>query len=185
MEVEQIMTNKARIESLFDKVKRSGIDDLKKYLRESDFYTAPASGKFHGAERGYLAQHSLNVYEEYWKICKEHDLPVSHENAIICGLLHDICKINLYIGEEKPYKWNSKVGTQGHARLSIKRAEQFIKLTPQEKRIIKYHMGMYATREARSPYSEYSLHELQDAFKNNDVKFFYIADEVCAQLKEK
>ena len=42
-------------------IKRDGISDLMKYLENSDFYTAPASTRFHLAEPGGLLAHSLNV----------------------------------------------------------------------------------------------------------------------------
>ena len=41
---------------------REGADKLLEFIRKSDFYTAPASAKYHLAEEGGLLQHSLNVY---------------------------------------------------------------------------------------------------------------------------
>ena len=41
---------------------RDGGDKLLEFIRKSDFYTAPASAKYHLAEEGGLLQHSLNVY---------------------------------------------------------------------------------------------------------------------------
>ena len=40
-----------------------GMDNLIKWIREeSDFYTAPASTRFHSCHEGGLLEHSLNVY---------------------------------------------------------------------------------------------------------------------------
>ena len=39
--------NIERFEQLMYAVKRDGIDKLMEYVRKSDFYTAPASSKFH------------------------------------------------------------------------------------------------------------------------------------------
>lgn len=55
--------NIERFEQLMYAVKRDGIDKLMEYVRKSDFYTAPASSKFHLACEGGLLQHSLNVYD--------------------------------------------------------------------------------------------------------------------------
>ncbi|MGN1109051.1 MAG: hypothetical protein ACI4RK_06665 [Oscillospiraceae bacterium] len=41
---------------------REGIEDLIRYMQEeTDFFTAPASTKYHGAFEGGLLQHSMNV----------------------------------------------------------------------------------------------------------------------------
>ena len=53
----------ARFESEMAKVKRPGIDKLMDYIRKSDFYTAPASTKFHLSCESGLLQHSLNVLD--------------------------------------------------------------------------------------------------------------------------
>ena len=50
-------------ESIMDLVERKGKDELMVYIRNSDFYTAPASTRFHLSIEGGLLQHSLNVYE--------------------------------------------------------------------------------------------------------------------------
>ena len=45
-------------------IKREGADKLLAYLTDSsDFFTAPASARFHSSFAGGLCQHSLNVYE--------------------------------------------------------------------------------------------------------------------------
>ena len=45
-------------------ITREGSDKLLEYLCSpaSDFFTAPASTRFHGSYEGGLAEHSLNVY---------------------------------------------------------------------------------------------------------------------------
>ena len=53
--------NVARFEALMAQVDREGIPALMEYIRKSDFYTAPASTKFHLSCEGGLLQHSLNV----------------------------------------------------------------------------------------------------------------------------
>lgn len=87
---------KENISRLWRMIKRAGVDDLIKYLAESDFYSAPCSTKYHLAEPGGLALHSLNVYELLFeKVCK-YGLDINIETRIVCGLGHDLCKIGLY-----------------------------------------------------------------------------------------
>ena len=44
-------------------IKREGADKLLAYLTDqSDFFTAPASTRYHGAYEGGLCEHSLNVH---------------------------------------------------------------------------------------------------------------------------
>ena len=52
-----------RFEAELAKVDRSGMDKLLAYIRKSDFYTAPASTRFHLSCPGGLLQHSLNVLD--------------------------------------------------------------------------------------------------------------------------
>ena len=75
-------------------VTRRGGDQLLEWLENTDFYTAPASTKFHCACEFGLVMHSLNVYkvlrEKYFE---EGD---SEESFALCGLLHDVCKAQFY-----------------------------------------------------------------------------------------
>jgi 23S rRNA maturation-related 3'-5' exoribonuclease YhaM len=54
---------KERFEELLSSVQCEGIDKLLDFIRKSDFYTAPASTRFHGAKEGGLLEHSLNVWD--------------------------------------------------------------------------------------------------------------------------
>ena len=58
------MDNKERFISLCSTVNREGMAELMKWLDDNDFYTCPASSRFHGAYPGGLLEHSLNVYDE-------------------------------------------------------------------------------------------------------------------------
>ena len=59
-----IEENIERFETLLKSVQRDGIDRLIRYIQKNtDFYKAPASTRFHLACEGGLLQHSLNVYD--------------------------------------------------------------------------------------------------------------------------
>ena len=87
-------TTKNEIVALLKEIKRDGIENLIEFLERTDFYTAPASTKFHNAFEGGLAEHSLNVYKALKELTGE---KWSEDTLRIVGLLHDVCKINLYI----------------------------------------------------------------------------------------
>lgn len=53
--------NVKSFEELMSRVNREGKDALMDYIRKSDFYTAPASTRFHLSTEGGLLQYSLNV----------------------------------------------------------------------------------------------------------------------------
>ena len=58
----RIARNKEEIISLLRSTNRDGIEKLISYLSKHDYFTAPASTKYHLSCAGGLAQHSLNVY---------------------------------------------------------------------------------------------------------------------------
>ncbi len=88
-----IVTVKNEIESLLKSVNREGIEKLIEFLEKTDFYTAPASTRYHNNFEGGLAEHSLNVYRALKELTNG-EWP--EETIIIVGLLHDICKVNNY-----------------------------------------------------------------------------------------
>lgn len=96
------MDSKEEFLKIFDEnITRPGADGLRKYLLGSDFFTAPASGRFHCCHEGGLCEHSINVYKRLLAIAKaeygdEWESRLPHESIAICGLLHDVCKIGYY-----------------------------------------------------------------------------------------
>lgn len=123
--------NIARFEAEMSKVRRPGIDKLMAYIRKSDFYTAPASTKYHLSCEGGLLQHSLNVLDAMREVMtKENDgqyedgsprikyhyqvagrfvTTISEESLIVIALLHDICKTYFYTVSTRNAK-NEKTG---------------------------------------------------------------------------
>lgn len=96
--------NVCRFEKLLQGVKREGVEELLNFIRGSDFYTAPASTRYHLAEEGGLLKHSIHVYDCLMKkkenpVWKEALSDVSDDTFILVSLLHDLCKTYFY-GEE-------------------------------------------------------------------------------------
>lgn len=96
---------------LLREIKRpnANIEGLIQKLESSDFFRAPASTRFHNAYVGGLVEHSLNVYYNLYSLLEMKGLlPYTDPDSIlICGLLHDMSKMNfyeLYIKNEKVYR---------------------------------------------------------------------------------
>lgn len=105
------MNNKERFVSLCASVKRKGISELLEWLGKSDFYTAPASTRFHGSYEGGLVQHSLNVYDELKRLLSIYpEIECSEETAVIISLFHDLCKVNFYGIDKRNRKTNQVNG---------------------------------------------------------------------------
>ena len=148
---------------IFDKyIKREGADKLRSYLIDSDFFTAPASTKFHCAYEGGLCDHSVNVYYRLLKNVQneygdEWEKVFSHETIAICSLLHDLCKIDFYKidyrnvkenGEwiKKPVYIRDEALPYGHGEKSVYIIHSFIRTTREEALAINWHMGGFDSR---------------------------------------
>lgn len=154
-------TPKEEIEMLLESTNRMGIDTLLDYMDEGGFYTAPASTKYHGAEAGALAVHSLNVCYTALEIAKTLNSEITEEqknSIIICALLHDLGKMGqfgkpLYIenilkkgrSEAQPFKINPDLLTLDHEIVSVIEIQKYIDLTPDEQFAIAFHNGLYTS----------------------------------------
>ena len=93
------------LEIYASEIHRPGADKLLQWLETTDFFTAPASTRFHLAREGGLAEHSLHVYQHLAELCmRESGVQIDPESVAICGLLHDVCKVNVYQQEPKNRK---------------------------------------------------------------------------------
>ena len=91
------------IEIFKEKITRPGADALLNYLEnKSDFFTAPASARYHLACEGGLCEHSLNVYHclvdylQRERVQELYGLEYSEESVAVVALLHDVCKVGCY-----------------------------------------------------------------------------------------
>jgi hypothetical protein len=83
-------------------IKRFGMGGLIKYLETNDFFEAPASSRYHGNHEGGLAAHSMYVHDVMRELLSI--LPIEGidmESVHICGLFHDVCKVNYYVLDEE------------------------------------------------------------------------------------
>lgn len=140
---------------LLKETKRKGINKLIKWLETTDFFTAPASTRYHLARETGLLEHSLNVYQN---LLIEADLCYSSDSLIIVALLHDICKANYYSVSERnvkrenewvkePYYTIDDQFPIGHGEKSVILIQKFIDLTKEEIAAIRWHMGAYESKD--------------------------------------
>ena len=137
-------------------IKREGIDDLMAWLENSDFFSAPASTRFHGSETGGLCKHSINVFQQLDRVASLFAPDkYSREALAIVALFHDLCKVDCYkpgfrnVKDDKTGQW-SRVPTfnweeqqcfGGHGSKSLFLVTQFMKLSFEEAAAINSHMG--------------------------------------------
>jgi len=138
-------------------IERLGIDNLLDYILESDYFTAPASTRYHNVFKSGLCQHSINVTQEFAKENVKWLKPIPQNSVILCGLLHDLCKVGAYTETTRGYE-KVKDLPKGHARLSISRASEFIKLTHAEHNVILFHMGLFSAY-IEHEYSPWAMHK--------------------------
>ena len=176
----QIAANRETVNSLLRSVNRAGMEAFITWLNSTDFFTAPASTKYHNSCKGGLCQHTLNVY--YWLEKFVTAFPqwlqpfpaYTRETAIIAALLHDLAKVDFYVPTYKNkkvycpngskwdaggnFEWQSVVGYEcsdeemplPHAEKSMVMAMMRLPLTEDERYAIRWHMGFTEPEEHRN-----------------------------------
>lgn len=197
--------NIERFEQLLRSTNREGIDDLIAFIQKSDFYTAPASTRYHSCHEGGLLEHSLNVYDrlkaklndEVWKS----NLDIEEDTIIIVSLLHDLCKTYFYTTEFRNKKIYSENGTKkdgngrydwesiqsytiddkfpmGHGEKSMFMIERFIRLSKAEAMAIRWHMLWTEPRENYNSIGKaIQLYPLVLALNEADLEATYLLEE--------
>lgn len=132
-------------------IKREGSGELLSWLEKTDFFTAPASTKFHLCRENGLCEHSVNVYE---CLKERRNGEHSDESIAIVSLLHDLCKAQFYKPGTRNQK-NEQTGQWekvpcytiedkfpfGHGEKSVFLIERFMRLKVEEAIAIRWHMG--------------------------------------------
>lgn len=171
-------------------IKREGADRLLQHLLSSgsDFFTAPASTRFHGAYEGGLVEHSINVYEclrDYLsrgRVKELYGIEASDETIAIVALLHDLCKMNFYkpgfrnvkddngVWQKVPtYEIDDKL-PYGHGEKSVYMISGFMRLTREEAFAIRYHMGFSGDEPARNVGAAFEMFPLAFALSTADME---------------
>lgn len=178
-----------------ENIKRDGAEKLLDYLEKTDFFTAPASTKFHSCHEGGLCEHSVKVFNRFLKKVKmeygeNFEEKVSLESLAMIALLHDVCKADYYKIEmrnvkengnwvQKPYYAVEDKLPYGHGEKSVYIINGFTRLTREEAMAINWHMGGFDNRVQGGSYS------LKDAFYAYPLALlFHLADVEASYLDE-
>lgn len=186
------MNNREKFIEIYNScITREGADKLLDYIIEkTDFFSAPASTRFHGAYEGGLLEHSLNVYEclrDYIKnsrFCVKYGFEFSEESIAIVSLLHDLCKTNFYKTEMRNVKKNGVWESvpfytiednlpYGHGEKSVYIISGFMKLTREEAFAIRYHMGFSTNDEPSQVGKALEMFPLAYALVLSDMEASY------------
>ncbi len=183
------------IEIFKESITRPGADALLDYLtNKSDFFTAPASARYHSAYEGGLCEHSVNVYHclvDYLsrpRVQELYGLEYSPETVAIVALLHDLCKIGCYKAgtrnvKDASGKWQT-VPTYnfddplpyGHGEKSVYIANGFIRLTREEAMAIRWHMGFSGPEDNRMVGQALTQFPLAFALSTADMEASYFLE---------
>lgn len=184
------------IELYRELIHREGSEALLDYLEnKSDFFTCPASAKYHGAYAGGLCDHSLNVYHclrdylDRERVQELYGVEADPESVAIVSLLHDLCKIGCYKAGSRNVKndatgqWE-KVPTffyddplpYGHGEKSVYIISGFMRLRREEAMAIRWHMGFSGGEDARLVGKALEMYPLAFALSVADMEATYFLE---------
>ena len=170
-------------------------DRIVTWLETTDFFTAPASTRYHESEVCGLVFHSLKVYNEAATL---QTIPAFAScnvcNWALVALVHDWCKIGLYesytrnVKNEATGQWEKvpsfkiaetkRNNTLGHGAASMFLISQYIRLSYEEALAIRWHMGTWNVCDSE-------FNDLQDSNENYPlVHMIQFADQLAITTYE-
>ena len=176
-------------------IHREGSAALLDYLEhKSDFFTSPASARYHGAYAGGLCDHSVNVYHclnDYLsreRVQELYGLSYSAESIAVVSLLHDLCKIGCYKSGTRNVKnadgkWESVPTFRfedplpyGHGEKSVYLISGFMRLTREAAMAIRWHMGFSGSEDPRTIGQALEQYPLAFALSVADMEATYFLE---------
>ena len=148
-----------------DNIHREGADALLDYLEHrSDFFTAPASARFHGSYPGGLCEHSVNVYR-----CLEAYLERERVRRNVKGPDGKWQSVPTFFYEDSlPY---------GHGEKSVYILSGFLRLTREEAMAIRWHMGFSGDEDKRLVGQAFQQYPLAFALSVADMEATYFLEK--------
>ena len=171
------------------------------WLDSSDFWTAPASTRFHGNFKAGLSLHTLKVIqqalllarpvmENFWTSPMAEKYSVSAEDIFVAALVHDFCKTDFYGVEyrntkditgnwiKQPYyKSKGENRNLGHGNESVLKLLEIMPSYIKKRHVLEAvsrHMGF-------SDLSESESYNYSNFLQNPLVVLIQLADETAAQ----
>ena len=177
-------------------IHREGAEALLDYLEnKSDFFTAPASTRYHGAYAGGLCDHSVNVYHclrDYLsraRVQELYGLEYSEETVALVALLHDVCKVGCYKSGTRNVKGSDGKWTAvptfffddplpyGHGEKSVYIVNGFLRLTREEAMAIRWHMGFSGGEDKGLVGQAFQKYPLAFALATADMEATYFLEQ--------
>lgn len=180
-----------------ENVSRAGAKELLDWLQKTDFFTAPASTKYHCACSEGLVMHSLSVYDVLMEKHFEDDAD-NLESFTICSLLHDLCKAQFYkvssrnvkneatgAWEKQPYYMIEDSFPYGHGEKSVFLIERFMRLKIEEAMAIRWHMGGFDDSTSYSMSQAYEKYPLAVKLHLADLESTYLREKNTSMVNRK
>ena len=192
------MTDRERFIEIFkNNIKREGAEALLDYIcgPQSDFFTAPASTRYHNNCRGGLVNHSLNVYDGLRdfltreSVREKYGIDPTDETVAVIALLHDLCKINFYrestrnvkdengVWQKVPYFDIDDKLPYGHGEKSVYIITGSMRLSREEAFAIRYHMGYSDGTDARDVSAAFQMFPLAYALSCADMEATFFVEQ--------
>lgn len=180
-----------------ENVKRHGAKELLEWLCKTDFFTAPASTKYHCACTNGLVMHSLSVFDVLME--KHFDEETDNlESFTICALLHDLCKAQFYkvstrnVKNEETGNWEKvpfyavdDVFPYGHGEKSVFLIERFMKLRIEEAMAIRWHMGGFEDSGGFTISIAYQKYPLAVKLHLADLESTYLREKNTSEVNNR
>lgn len=178
-------------------ITRAGADKLLEWIEKTDFFTAPASTRYHCACENGLVMHSVSVYNT---MVEKHFVEGEDnmESFAICALLHDLCKAQFYkIGsrnvknddtgkwEKVPYYSIDDLFPYGHGEKSVFLVERFMRLRLDEAMAIRWHMGEFGDKNSNTISQAYDKYPLAVKLHLADLESTFLREKGTSTVNKK
>ncbi len=191
-----MMTAKDEFMQIYtENITRKGSKELLDWIQKTDFFTAPASTKYHCACEHGLVMHSVSVFNTL--IEKHFDEETdSMESFAICALLHDLCKAQFYKTstrnvkndetgqwEKVPYYSIEDSFPYGHGEKSVFLIERFMRLKLDEAMAIRWHMGGFDDANGYYISNAYDKYPLAVKLHLADLESTYLREKGTSTVR--
>ena len=178
-----------------ENITRKGSKELLEWIQKTDFFTAPASTKFHCACEHGLVMHSVSVFNTLTE--KHFDEETDNiESFAICALLHDLCKAQFYKvstrnvkndetgqWEKVPYYSVEDSFPYGHGEKSVFLIERFMRLKLEEAMAIRWHMGGFDDNSGYAISQAYDRYPLAVKLHLADLESTYLREKGTSTVR--
>lgn len=192
------MTHKEEFISIYNKyINRAGSKELLDWMQKTDFFTAPASTKYHCACECGLVMHSVSVFNTLME--KHFDEEKDNaESFTIAALLHDLCKAQFYkvstrnVKNEQTGQWEKQPFyavedsfPYGHGEKSVFLIERFMRLKIEEAMAIRWHMGGFEDSNGFTVSLAYEKYPLAVKLHLADLESTYLREKGTSAVNKR